>query len=436
MHLNKTWLVVFVVAVTVFPAQASTTEPSSSAAERFRSILADLHESRENNHWRSYRDDAMQLKGLLNGSPPSLLEVVRADVHAGDIDAAIRGLGKIARMGQSFDLLAISKAFNILAKAPGFAKVQDEMKANRGKVSHSVMVIKLSDPGMVAEDVDYDPATRRFFITSIREKKIITTTIAGTQAVFARSPDGWPMLAVKVDSGRGVVWATEVAMQGFAPEPDWGKSAVLCYSLETGELLRHVKGPPGAALGDMALTANGDVIVSDGAGGRVYRIRTGSNQLERLDDGQFISPQTPAMAPDHKHLFVADYVRGIGMLNLETKQVRWLSMEERFTLNGIDGLYFHEGKLIAVQNGSSPARVVVFTLNQSLTEIESEKVIERSSVMLGSPTHGVIIHGKFYYIAHSGWNAIDEHGNIKPGAEFLPARIMQVGLGSTYRLNP
>jgi hypothetical protein len=44
--------------------------------------------------------------------------------------------------------------------------------------------------------------------------------------------------------------------------------------------------------------------------------------LERLDDGDFISPQTPAMHRDGKHVFVPDYARGIGVLEVATKQVR------------------------------------------------------------------------------------------------------------------
>jgi hypothetical protein len=86
---------------------------------------------------------------------------------------------------------------------------------------------------------------------------------SGASADFARAPNNWPMLAVKVDFSRRLVWATEVAMQGFnfAPESDWGRSAVLCYDLRSGKLLRRIDGPRGSALGDMALMANGDVIV-------------------------------------------------------------------------------------------------------------------------------------------------------------------------------
>jgi hypothetical protein len=203
---------------------------------------------------------------------------------------------------------------------------------------------------------------------------------------------------------------------------------VLCYDLNKGKLLRRIEGPRGAALGDLVLTSNGDVIVSDGDGGGVYQLLAKGTGLQRLDGGDFISPQTPALHPDQKHIFVPDYTRGIGVLEIATKQVRWLAMGGRFALNGIDGLYFDRGRLIAVQNGTSPERVVAFTLDATLTRIESETIIERSTGTLGDPTHGVVVDTDFYYIANSGWDAIDDRGNMKPGAKATAPRMMRAGL--------
>jgi len=84
--------------------------------------------------------------------------------------------------------------------------------------------------------------------------------------------------------------------------------------------------------------------------------------------------------------------------------------------------------LIAVQNGTSPERVVLFTLDARLTRIESQTVIEQSTPTLGDPTHGVIRGGTFYYIANSGWDSTDDHGNLKPDAKPSSPRIMRARL--------
>jgi hypothetical protein len=406
---------------------AASANQGASAAQQFETLQASLQRSRDRKDWNSSVASARELREFVNGSPASLLEVARAEIHVGQLADAARNLRQFARMGQSTDLLATSTEFAPLRNRAVFSEIQRTMKANRTSIGLASTAFLLPDSRLLAEDLDYDPGAKQFLVTSVREKKIIAFE-NGVIRDFAKAPDDWPMLAIKVDSGRGLVWATEVAMQGFvfAAESDWGRSAVLCYDLRNGKLLRRIEGPPGSALGDMTLTGDGDAIVSDGEGGGVYRVLPKNDVLERLDGGDFVSPQTPAMPPHGTHIFVPDYVRGIAVLDLATKRVQWLSPENRFALNGIDGLYFDRGRLIAIQNGTSPERVVAFTLNATLTRIESEKIIERSTPTIGDPTHGVLVGDNFYYLANSGWDLVDEHGNVKPGAEPSAPRVMRV----------
>lgn len=424
---TRTLASLFIIVILI---TASTAEQAGSAVEQFQSLRAELRKSHASNDWRSNLTNAKRLKELLNEAPSSLLEVARADVRLGDLDGAMRELEQFVRMGQSIDLLATSSDFAALVKRADFTRLQSAMKDNQKPTSLASTAFVLSDSSLLAEDVDYDPRVKRFFVTSVRERKIVSSDVRDNASEFAKAPDNWPMLAIKVDPARGVVWATEVAMRAFkaAPESDWGRSALLCFDLKDRKLLRRTEGPRSSALGDMVLTRDGDVIVSDGDGGGVYRAMAKGTTLERLDVGDFISPQTPAMHPDGKHVFVPDYLRGIGVLEIATKQVRWLSAGGRFALNGIDGLYFDDGKLIAVQNGTSPERVVAFTLDASLTKIESETIIERSTATLADPTHGVVIDNDFYYIANSGWDITDDAGNIKPGAKPSVPRIMRASL--------
>ena len=127
-------------------------------------------------------------------------------------------------------------------------------------------------------------------------------------------------------------------------------------------------------------------------------------------------------------MFVPDYARGVGVLDLTNKSVTWLSQSAKYALNGIDGLYLAGGALIATQNGSSPERVIRFQLNSRVNKIVSEEMIERGTATLGDPTHGVVVGDGFYYIANSGWNAVDEHGDPKAGSKPTPARIMRFRL--------
>src|SRR5580692_10532969 len=169
----------------LFLATMLTAKQPDSALEQFHGLRAELHKSQTNNDWHSYLTSANKLKDLMNDAPNSLLQVARADVRVGNFDDAFHELEQFARMGQSVDLLAASPDFAVLLKKPNFAKIEDGMKANRSPVSLGSTAFLLSDSGLLAEDVDYDPGSKKFFITSVREKKIISTGTSGASADFA-----------------------------------------------------------------------------------------------------------------------------------------------------------------------------------------------------------------------------------------------------------
>jgi hypothetical protein len=350
----------------------------------------------------------------------------------GDNEHAVAALNEFADMGQADDTLLAGKdkAFVALHDLPEYRSILERFRQNKTAVARSELAFKLADAGLVPEDIDFDPRSKTFLITSVLEKKIIRVTSSGQSSAFASSPSGWPVLAIKVDAKRSRVWATEVAMDGFtiAPRSDWGRSAVLCFDLQTGALRSRIEAPLHAALGDMVLTDEGVPIVSDGDRGGVYKVEAGG--LTLLNGRDFISPQTPVMLPGGKLVAIPDYARGIGILDLNGGQVRWLNQASgaKVALNGIDGLYFADGALILTQNGTSPERVVRMRLDRSQTNVVSEDVIERATATLGDPTHGVVIGDWFYYIANSGWNVLDEHGDLKAGEKLSPGMVMRFRL--------
>ena len=416
-------------SLAVFAAVCLAQTPGT-AISQFQLLRQQLHDSHAQNDWQANLRYAKALRELLNGAPRSQLEAARAELQLGVTEAGLRDLALFADMGQAIDPAEIFPNISSLADQQAVRNLRQTLEANRREVSRASTAFVLGDPALLTEDIDYDASSQRFFISSVRLAKIVSADLHGVTRDFAKAPDGWPLFALKVDARRGRLWATEVALQDFAlaPKGDWGRSALVCYALKDGKLLHRIEGPKGSALGDMLLTSRGEVIVSDGVGGGVYRLPAEGLALERLDAGDFISPQTAAPYPDGKRLFVPDYVRGLGVLDPVSKHVQWLPMQGRFALDGIDGLYARGNVLLAVQNGTTPERVVMFRLNDALSAIESETIIERAGGTLGDPTHGVLVGTTFYYIANSGWDAINEQGELKPGARLSPARVMRVEL--------
>jgi hypothetical protein len=430
MELLQSIVISAAIGISSIAAGLAAFEQSQPATEQFQKLQEELRVARAKGDTASYLGSARRMHDFLNGSPASVLQLMSTQAFAGELEEALDSLTQFVHMGQSNEQVLQAKQFDALRGMPQYAKIHAAMVSNAGATSFADKAFSLPGSEPIPEDIDYDPETKLFYVTSVLNKEIFSIDEDGRTMVFAKTLDYWPMMAVKIDAHRRILWATEVAIDGFtsSPRKDWGRSAIVMYDLKSGKLIRRVEGPAHTALGDLTLTGDGDPIVSDGDHGGVYRVSRLTGQIARLDAGDFISPQTPAMLPDGLHLLVPDYLRGIGILDLGTKRVSWFPMEDAHALSGIDGLYIFGRTLIAIQNGATPERVVRFELNASLSRVESESILERATPTLGDPTHGVVVDGFFYYIANSGWDALDEHGNCKPGVTMPRSAVMRAQL--------
>ncbi len=388
-----------------------------AAIDEFARLQVELRSTHAGGDSAAYLAASQSMYAFLNGSPGAVLQLMSAQSFAGKPDEALHSFGQFVAMGQANEEVLEAKSFDLLRALPEFQSIHAAMGANTAVKSAAEEVFRLGSAARIPEDIDYDPETKDFYISTVLGKQILQVTMTGRTKLFASAPDSWPMMALKIDSRRRILWATEVALDGFATaaKEAWGRSAILEYDLRSGRLLQRIEGPPRTALGDMALAVNGDPIVSDGEHGGVYQISRKTLSVARIDAGDFVSPQTPAVLADGKRILVPDYVRGLGLLELNSKHVDWIPSQGKHALSGIDGLYVFGNTLIATQNGVSPERVLRFTLNGWKSRILSESIIERATPTLGDPTHGVVVGGYFYYIANSGWDSLDEHGVLKEG---------------------
>jgi len=400
-----------------------------AATDEFARLQGELRRTHESGDAAAYLAASQSMYSFLNGSPRSLLQLMSAETFAGRSDEALQSFAQFVAMGQADEEVLKGKSFDSLRELPGYHAIHADMTANAAGESAAEEAFRLQSAARIPEDIDYDPETKHFYISTVLGRQILRVNMTGLAKLFADAPDQWPVMALKVDSRRHSLWATEVALDGFAAvsKEDWGRSAILQYDLRSGRLLHRIEGPPKTALGDMAL-ANGDPIVSDGEHGGVYRVNRKTMSVVRIDAGDFVSPQTPAVLADGKHILVPDYVRGIGLLDLDTKHVVWIPTDGKHALTGIDGLYAVGNTLIATQNGTSPERVVRFASTTLKTRVLSESIIERATPTLGDPTHGVVVGDYFYYIANSGWDILDEHGVVKEGKTLTAPSIMRARL--------
>jgi len=404
----------------------------------------------------TYRAQVGRLYDLLSGHPDTVFGMAKAEALLGHPAAALEWLDAYAAMGLVRDVSDQADLAS-LRQADGYAAALARLEANKRPRSRSVRAFALPDPDLLTEDIAYDPGTGRFFVSSIREAKIVTIAKDGSGArdfVPAGGDAIWGVLALAVDARRRVLWATTAAMpqtHGYRAQ-DQGHTAVLRYDLATGKLQKRYDLPlppkmrpapegstagsvpaPAAererVLGDMTVAPDGDVFVSEEVNGAVYTIGRARDELETLvAPGTFISPQTPAVTPDGRRLLVADYVRGIGIIDLATRAVTWMPHPKGVAVNGVDGLYLAGDSLLAVQNGTEPNRVIHLYLDPTLTRILRWEPLDSNSPGLGAPTHGTLVGKDFFYLANSGWDHLADDGSVKPGATLTPAEVRRVAL--------
>jgi hypothetical protein len=404
---------------------------SAQADSTWREYSAAGDSARMHGDWKAYKHYAEIVYRELNGHPGTVLALARASAQLHDTASAMRWLRMYAAMGLVRDMDADSLLAPVRT-APGWKEVLARIAKNREAVHHAAVAFTLPDSLFVAEDIAYDPATKRFFLSSIREGRIVAYKDA-QMTEFAADSCGRAMMALAADPKHGALWATASVL------PEESEATTRCANartdalrldLRTGALLKRFSAAPdssGDVYGDMTVDRDGDVLFANSVGGQLFLIRAGHDSLATLvAAGTFVSPQEPAVTADDKRVFVPDYLRGIAIVDHATGKVSWLANDAHAALNGIDGLTLTGRTLIAVQNGVIPNRVIRLDLDASMTKIVRWSTLEANTPQLREPTHGVLVGDRFYFIATSGWDRFGPDGKITPGAALERPVVMVI----------
>ncbi len=106
-----------------------------------------------------------------------------------------------------------------------------------------------------------------------------------------------------------------------------------------------------------------------------------------------------------------------------------MDVADSTAVSGIDGLVRVGRSLIAVQNGTTPKRVVALRMDDGETRVMGWRAIESGSPVLTEPTHLVVVGGEIFFIADSGWDRVNEDGTLKPGIVLEPAHVLRARVG-------
>jgi hypothetical protein len=349
--------------------------------------------------------------------PRLLYNLASAYALNGKSDKAIEILRRAAAMGLYFDI-SKDDDFASLDKT-AVVEVETLFKKNLAPVNASQCAFTIGDKELITEGIAYDPIDRRFFVGSIHKGKILAID-ANTNVTEFSSPSDelWSVSGMAVDAKRRILWATTTAFSQFAgfKSEDEGRAGVFKYDLRSGKLLAKYFASTNEkhALGDLTIDHAGRVFVTDSVSPNIFTISHDGTGLELfLRDENFSSLNGIAFDDSGKTLYVSDYTRGIYRIDVASKTAVQLKPDRNVTLIGIDGLYFHHGRLIATQNGVSPQRVVAFEMSKDNKMVSGFKVLEANHADFLEPTLGVIVSDSLFYIANSQWPLIDDKGVLQ-----------------------
>ncbi len=389
---------------------------------------------------RTSAQDAPQLKERIRAAeqrlaqapenPALMFDLGLLRAAAGDRAGALGLLERIVAARTGID--PEGTAFDRFTDDPAYRALHSRIRRDFSPVLNSAPAFSIPEPDLIPEGIAYDGPSGRFFVGSIHKNKIVA--IARDHAVsdfVPASRDGLAaVLGLRADSARGLLWAAAEFRVTSADGSPAARTGVAAYELATGRLARRalVDGE-GHLLNDLVVTGGGDVYVTDSDASELYRLPAGAARLERvLDSTRIWRPNGITLAPDQSRAFIAAWP-SIVILDLRTWAVTSLRHALDIVTAGVDGLYFHEGSLIAVQNDVHPGRVVGFDLSPDLQTVTRARVLASYDPRFEIPTTGALANGGLYIIANSQLGKLARQGGLAvPVSRLQPTAILRVPL--------
>jgi hypothetical protein len=336
-----------------------------------------------------FHAEIARIEKLLPSAPDKATvtyEIARTFAFAKQWPETIQWLRKAADLKVGLDP-SREAIFTELRGTREFGEILAAVREATPPVSHSTPAFRIAEGDLVPESVAYDPKRKYFYFGSMRKGKVVRCSPAGNCTPFV--------------SGLGTVVGLKTHGNGLWVLNNSDKeSALIHYDPASARLVRKypVTGT-GHSLNDLAFGPAGDIYLTDTPAGAVWHLANGAAELTKLP-GHFELANGVALSADGSLLYVSTFPDGIGVVDLKTHMVVPVARPDNLCLATIDGLYFHRGALIAIQNAFVAPRVVRMILSHDLRSIERFEVLERRNPLFEGVSTGVLVGDELFYMAN------------------------------------
>ena len=226
-----------------------------------------------------------RLVELAPRSVGALYNVACAEALLGHEAEAAAVLTRLAGMGLAPDAAADSD-FDRVRDAAVVQRAFGRLAENRTPIERSAVAFTLPEKGLITEGVAYDPKTGAFFVSSVRERKVVRRDASGrlTDFVSPRQDGLLAAVGLAVDPAPRSLWVSSAAMsqmEGYSKDQEgqslvWsmtstrGASAVSSCLRMPRPALRISRSARGASWSSPTLSPAGSI------GGRTTRFASSS----------------------------------------------------------------------------------------------------------------------------------------------------------------
>lgn len=268
--------------------------------------------------------------------------------------------------------------------------------------------------------------TGRIMMASSVSRRSVFTKLPGLDWVETPLASANAVSGLVMASDGKTIWIASANIAGAPDDPQRFTGLIGLTGFVRDSL--HIPAPAGVAVSDLTAGPDGTVYASDPMGGGIYLARPVAGALGTLiAPGTLRSPQGLAVSADGARLYVSDYRYGLAVVDLASGAVRRLAADVEVALDGVDGLWLYGRELIAVQNGTSPMRIVALGLSDDGTRIVSRRVLEQAHPEWTEPLGGSVAMGALHYIATGQWDRY-EAGALRKGMPPIPTVIRKLPL--------
>jgi sugar lactone lactonase YvrE len=370
--------------------------------------------------WPAFAEDPAALAVQFPDSASAARRLLAATHQAGDSASVRAGLARLAASGYAPSQATIDTLAPHVPESE-MAALRLRFAANGARVQASRLFATVPAEHRLVEGVAWDARRSRLFAATVVSRALLVHDAQGWHGV--EGLEAGSLFGLAVDERRQLLWLASGVVEQ-TPSPDTAFRGLIAVDLATLRPVRRVPVEGAGSPADIVVAADGTVYASDPNSGAIYRARAGDAALQVLvPAGRLRSPQGLVPAADGRRLYVSDYGYGLAMVSLADGAVSRLESDAGTMLDGIDGLVGHNGRLIAIQNGTNPRRILLLTLSRDGNRIAAARVLESNNPDWSEPTLGALHGDDFLYVADAQWDRYGAGGALQGEGAQRPTAI-------------